>query len=193
MNEQLRRFKARANELEGKISDTANNDGKINEYIQTLNDKYNKLKAETDSLKRMTPVPEKSDPAAAAQKKPQKDAEELKAMLRSSKTTVEKERISNKKEVEGPTNELNELKKKLKEREQENRLNALKLKELSRVIKQVPEKTEYQRLPKGINRKSASTVKKRIANKTVALPKANDTNPSTSVLSLYSSHYFQQF
>jgi len=170
LNEQLKRLKEKSKEIDLKNSSVHQNDEKIKDFVRGLNEKYQKLKIEVENLKKQNNSPNLIE--IKKEENSEKNSEELKVTLRALKSTLEKERILSKKELEIILVEMGEIRKKLKETEQENRLNALKLKELTRVIRPSNEKNIQKQNSKRSTRENHSMIRNRPI-KTVIEPRKN--------------------
>ncbi len=136
-NDSIKVLKDRAKELERRIASNAANDAKLQDYTHALTTKYSKLKSETDSLRKTSSTTPKKPALVLAVAPQAADIEQLKVTLLSLKKTLEQERSAAARRAEELRGEIVALGKKAKETEQENRLNALRVRELSRVLNPV--------------------------------------------------------
>jgi len=137
LNEQLKSAKEKNKELEKKIqADTASYQ-KQHVNLIDLQEKLQKLKEEKLLWKKAIaeglPAPIEEKNTKEVSKKPEEEM--LKNSIRSLKKRIEFERNTSKKTVEGLRTELANLLQQIKEAEQENKLNAAKLKELKPLLR----------------------------------------------------------
>jgi chromosome segregation ATPase len=125
LSENVKQLKIRAKELEDKHLFLKSNNAKTKDYFESLKQKYMEFKS-----KQSTSYTQQESLSIEIKdnSKLQNEYKELKALL-------DKQRSDNRKEEESVRLEVQSLRKKVKELELVNRLNALKLKELVRVNK----------------------------------------------------------
>ncbi len=139
LNEQLKAVKDKNKELEKKIqADTASYQKQHINLID-LQEKLQKLKEEKLLWKKAlaeglpAPIEDPKDTGTGNTKK--SEEEMLKNSIRSLRKRIEFERGNSKKQIDSFKNELAQLQMQIKEAEQENKLNAAKLKELKPLLR----------------------------------------------------------
>ncbi len=129
-DEYVKRMKERAKELERRVGLGAANDGRIQEYIQNLSEKCAQLQASVESLRKRSAT---ALPPPPPNPQTEEFVEKLRTSLRSLKKTLEAERTTTRRTLEGLQKEMDALRGRIKEADQESRLTALRVRELSKV------------------------------------------------------------
>lgn len=136
LNEQLKSTKEKNKELEKKIQAESASYQKQHNHLLDLQEKYQKLKKDKIMLKKAIAdkqagiVPEENP---EGEKKSEEDV--LKASIQSLQRRLEIEKTNAKKTLDGIKGEIGEYQKKIKEAEQENKLNSAKLAELKKMMR----------------------------------------------------------
>ncbi len=135
LNEQLKAAKEKNKEIEKKIQAESASYQKQHNHLLDLQEKYHKLKKDKVLLKKA--IADRN--AGRVEETPAEDkkseAEILKASIKSTQKRIDLERTTAKKTLEATKKEIEEYQKKIKEAEQENRLNTSKLAELKKKMR----------------------------------------------------------
>eukprot|EP01022_Parablepharisma_sp_SALTPOND_P016069 TRINITY_DN2317_c0_g1_i1.p1 TRINITY_DN2317_c0_g1~~TRINITY_DN2317_c0_g1_i1.p1 ORF type:complete len:258 (+),score=69.60 TRINITY_DN2317_c0_g1_i1:846-1619(+) len=135
LNEQLKKTKEKNKELEKKIQAESTSYQKQHNYLLDLQEKYQKLKKDKIIWKKA--IVEKKLPPAEGEEENDKRSEEevIKTSIASLQKRLEVERSTSKKTLEGLKTEISEYQRKIKEAEQEFKLNTAKLTELKKLMR----------------------------------------------------------
>lgn len=135
LNDQLKSTKEKNKELEKKIQAESASYQKQHNHLLDLQEKLQQLKKEKIRWKKA--IAEKLPCPPEENEEEQKKSEEdiLKSSLQSLKRRLEIERATSKKTLEGLKNEITNFQMKIKEAEQENKLNTAKLAELKKMMR----------------------------------------------------------
>jgi len=135
LNEQLKKTKEKNKELEKKIQAESSSYQKQHNYLLDLQEKYQKLKKEKILWKKA--IVEKKLPPTEGEEDNEKKSEEevLKNSIASLQKRLEVEKVTAKKNLDGLKLDIAEYQKKIKEAEQEFKLNTAKLGELKKLMR----------------------------------------------------------
>ncbi len=135
LNDQLKGTKERNKELERKIQTESTSYQKQHNYLLDLQEKFQQLKKEKVMWKKA--LAEKKLPPSEADPDADKKSEEdiLKASINSMQKRLDVEKATTKKTLDGIRTETAEYQRKIKEAEQEYKLNTAKLAELKKMMR----------------------------------------------------------